>query len=122
MDKSRNGFIYHNYILFTELINAFLSESPDHTVMMIHDGIDNLICADIRLDQDDDAQEIFERINSTGITLGLPDLIRNYVLMTDDEQERLYEDYWLITQELLSKDRLERFFLDYLNMKRARNH
>lgn len=106
MDKSKNGIIYHNYMLFKELINGFLNESPDNTVMMIHDGIDNLICADIRLDQDDDAQEIFERINSTGITLGLPDLIRNYVLMTDDDQERLYEDYWLITQELLSKDRL----------------
>ena len=37
--------------------------------------------------------------------------------MTDDDQERLYEDYWLITQELLSKDRLESFFLDFLNMK-----
>ncbi|MBR1431410.1 DUF262 domain-containing protein [Ruminococcus sp.] len=117
MDKSRNGIIYHNYMLFKELTNAFLNENPDNSVMMIHDGIDNLICADIRLDQDDDAQEIFERINSTGITLGLPDLIRNYVLMTDDDQERLYEDYWLITQELLSKDRLESYFLDYLNMK-----
>ncbi len=79
---------------------------PDNTVMMVHEETDNLICADIRLDQDDDAQEIFERINSIGITLELPDLIRNYVLMTDDDQERLYEDYWLITQELLSKERL----------------
>ena len=117
MDKSKNGIIYHNYMLFKDLINAFLRESPDNSVMMIHDGIDNLICADIRLDQDDDAQEIFERINSTGITLGLPDLIRNYVLMTDDDQEKLYEDYWLVTQELLSKDWLESYFLDYLNMK-----
>ena len=74
--------------------------------MMVHEETDNLICADIRLDQDDDAQEIFERINSIGITLELPDLIRNYVLMTDDDQERLYEDYWLITQEFLSKERL----------------
>lgn len=117
MDISKNGIIYHNYMLFRELIRDFLGEDPDNSVMMIHDGIDNLICADIRLDQDDDAQEIFERINSTGIKLGLPDLIRNYVLMTDDDQERLYEDYWLITQELLSKDRLEGFFFDYLNMK-----
>lgn len=74
--------------------------------MMVHDGIDNLICADIRLDGDDDAQEIFERINSTGIKLGLPDLIRNYVLMTDENQERLYEEYWLTAQELLTKERM----------------
>lgn len=117
MNKGKDGIIYHNYMLFRELIAAFLAQDPANSVMMIHDGIDSLICADIRLDQDDDAQEIFERINSTGIKLGLPDLIRNYVLITDDDQERLYEEYWLVMQELLSKDRMESFFLDYLNMK-----
>ncbi len=117
MDKSKDGIIYHNYMLFRDLIQDFLSENPDNSVMMVHDGIDNLICADIRLDGDDDAQEIFERINSTGIELGLPDLIRNYVLMTDENQERLYEEYWLTAQELLTKERMEKFFLDYLNMK-----
>ena len=117
MDKTKNGIIYHNYMLFRELIEAFLKEDPDNSVMMIHDGIDQLICADIRLGQDDDAQEIFERINSTGIKLGLPDLIRNYVLMTDKDQERLYEEYWLPMQELLSRDGMDSFFMDYLNMK-----
>lgn len=117
MNKSKDGIIYHNYMLFRDLIAAFLAEDSANSIMMIHDGIDNLICADIKLDHDDDAQEIFERINSTGIKLGLPDLIRNYVLMTDDDQERLYEEYWLVMQELLSKDRMESFFLDYLNMK-----
>lgn len=117
MDKSKDGIIYHNYMLFRKLIADFLAENPEHSIMMIHDGIDNLICAEIRLDREDDAQEIFERINSTGIKLGLPDLIRNYVLMTDEDQERLYEEYWLVSQELLTKDRMESFFLDYLNMK-----
>lgn len=117
MNKGKDGIIYHNYMLFLSLIADFLAEDPDNSIMMIHDGIDSLICADIRLDKDDDAQEIFERINSTGIKLSLADLIRNYVLMTDDDQERLYEDYWLVTQELLSKERLESFFYDYLNMK-----
>lgn len=117
MNKGKDGIIYHNYMLFKELIAAFLAEDPHNSVMMIHDGIDDLICADIRLDEEDDAQEIFERINSTGIKLSLSDLIRNFVLMTDADQERLYEEYWLVTQELLSKDRLESFFLDYLNMK-----
>lgn len=117
MNKGKDGIIYHNYMLFKELIAAFLAENPSNSVMMIHDGIDDLICADIRLDEEDDAQEIFERINSTGIKLSLSDLIRNFVLMTDADQERLYEEYWLVTQELLSKERLESFFLDYLNMK-----
>lgn len=117
MDKSKGGIIYHNYMLFKDLIKDFLDEDSEHSVRMIHEGIDNLICADIRLEQGDNAQEIFERINSTGIALGLPDLIRNYVLMTDEDQERLYEQYWLVMQEVLSKERMQSFFLDYLNLK-----
>ena len=117
MNKNKEGIIYHNYMLFMELIQSFLEEDPKNSVMMIQNGIENLICADIRLEPDDDAQEIFERINSTGIKLGLPDLIRNYVLMTDNEQERLYEDYWLKTQDLLSRSGLDAFFLDFLNYK-----
>lgn len=117
MDKSRRGIIYHNYILFMQLIKSFLEESSANSVRMINDGIEKLICADIRLDTDDNAQEIFERINSTGIKLGLADLIRNYILMTDTDQERLYEEYWLTVQNLLPDKLLDNFFIDYLNMK-----
>lgn len=117
MDKSRRGIIYHNYMLFMQLIKLFLEESSANSVLMINDGIEKLICADIRLDTDDNAQEIFERINSTGIKLGLADLIRNYILMTDTDQERLYEEYWLTVQNLLPDKLLDNFFIDYLNMK-----
>lgn len=117
MDKSRRGIIYHNYMLFMQLIKSFLEESSANSVLMINDGIEKLICADIRLDTDDNAQEIFERINSTGIKLGLADLIRNYILMTDTDQERLYEEYWLTVQNLLPDKLLDDFFIDYLNMK-----
>ena len=117
MDKSRRGIIYHNYMLFMQLIQSFLDESTANSVLMINDGIEKLICADIRLDTDDNAQEIFERINSTGIKLGLADLIRNYILMTDTDQERLYEEYWLVVQNLLPDKLLDNFFIDYLNMK-----
>lgn len=117
MDKSRRGIIYHNYMLFMQLIKSFLEESSANSVLMINDGIEKLICADIRLDTDDNAQEIFERINSTGINLGLADLIRNYILMTDTDQERLYEEYWLTVQNLLPDKLLDNFFIDYLNMK-----
>lgn len=117
MDKSRRGIIYHNYMIFMQLIKSFLEESSANSVLMINDGIEKLICADIRLDTDDNAQEIFERINSTSIKLGLADLIRNYILMTDTDQERLYEEYWLTVQNLLPDKLLDNFFIDYLNMK-----
>ena len=44
-------------------------------------------------------------------------MIRNYILMTDTDQERLYEEYWLTVQNLLPDKLLDNFFIDYLNMK-----
>ena len=114
----RTSGIYRNYELFCDLIQEFLNDNPDMGVGNIYDGLEHLTCAEIKLDDDDDnAQEIFERINSTGVPLSLSDKIRNFVLMTDTDQDRLYEDYWLKAEQMLSKDQLEGFFLDYLNFK-----
>lgn len=114
----RTSGIYRNYELFGDLIQDFLNENPDMDVSNIYDGLEHLTCAEIKLDDDDDnAQEIFERINSTGVPLSLSDKIRNFVLMTDTDQDRLYEDYWLNAEQMLSRDQLEGFFLDYLNFK-----
>lgn len=117
MNKSKDGIIYRNYMLFREWVNDFLKEDPHNSLRMILDGMQQLVCADIRLGPEDNAQEIFERINSTGIKLSLSDLIRNYVLMTDTNQEELYEKYWLKTQELLTNQVMDSFFMDYLHFK-----
>lgn len=107
--------IYRNYKHFCDLIRGKQAEGI--TVSDIYRGIGLLTVAVIQLDDNDNAQEIFERINSTGVPLSLSDKIRNFVLMTDTDQDRLYEDYWLKAEQMLSKDQLEGFFLDYLNFK-----
>ena len=115
-DKIDKGCeIYRNYAYFCELIKE--QQSGGVTVSDIYRGIGLLTVAVIQLDGSDKAQEIFERINSTGIPLSLADKIRNHVLMTDIDQDRLYEEYWLIIEKLLPKDQLSTFFLDYLNTK-----
>lgn len=113
MDK--NCEIYRNYLHFCDLIKQ--KQELGITVADIYRGIGLLTVAVIQLDGNDKAQEIFERINSTGIPLNLGDKIRNYVLMTDNDQDRLYEEYWLKTEQLLSKEQLSGFFMDYLNFK-----
>lgn len=113
IDKSCE--IYRNYTYFCELIKE--QQSMGVRVSDIYRGISLLTVAVIQLDNNDKAQEIFERINSTGIPLSLADKIRNYVLMTDVDQDRLYEDYWLKVEGLLPKEWLSAFFLDYLNIK-----
>lgn len=111
----KNCEIYRNYIHFCDLIKE--EQEKGTTVTDIYRGISLLTVAVIQLDSSDKAQEIFERINSTGIPLSLGDKIRNYVLMTDIDQDRLYEEYWLKTEQLLSKNQMPGFFMDYLNLK-----
>jgi uncharacterized protein with ParB-like and HNH nuclease domain len=52
----------------------------------------------------DDPQAIFESLNSTGKNLSSTDLIRNYVLMDQEQavQENLYENYWCKIEELFA--------------------
>lgn len=107
--------IWHNYELFCELIKN--EQERGLSVNQIYYGLQQLTCVDIGLDNDDNAQEIFERINSTGVPLSLADKIRNFVLMVDADQEHLYEDYWLKAENLFKKTSMEQFFLDYLNLK-----
>lgn len=113
IDKSCG--IWHNYELFSELIKKETSHGL--TVKEIYKGLEKLTCARIKLDADDNAQEIFERINSTGVPLTLADKIRNFVLMTDANQEKLYENYWLKSEQLIGRNHMTAFFLDYLNIK-----
>lgn len=107
--------IWRNYDLFCRLIKE--QQEKGIGVTQIYYGLQQLTCVDISLDQEDNAQKIFERINSTGVPLSLSDKIRNFVLMVDAEQDELYENYWLKTENLLKNSSMESFFVDYLNMK-----
>lgn len=115
LDKSSD--IYKNYKLFRELINEALEKDSKLTIPGIYDGLEHLSCARIGLEDDDAPQEIFERINSTGLPLSLSDKIRNFVLMTDVDQESLYEEFWLPIEKNVKRNKMSDFFLNYLNMQ-----
>lgn len=70
----------------------------------------------IELDTDDDAQQIFESINSTGEKLTAADLIRNYIMMrrTNDEQETIYEKYWFKLEMIFLSQRNLQSISDYI--------
>lgn len=114
-DMDKNSGIWRNYELFCTLVRRQLDTG--RYVKDIYKGVEKLICASILLEQEDNAQEMFERINSTGVPLSLADKIRNYVLMTDADQEFLYENYWLKAEILVHRGNMTAFLLDYLNIK-----
>ncbi len=113
LDKSSS--IYQNYILFCELIKE--QQEKGFNVKDIYRGLEKLICGRMLLETGDNAQEIFERINSTGVPLSLADKIRNFVLMVDVDQEKLYNNYWLAIENNVSATLLDEFFITYLNFK-----
>lgn len=112
IDKSSRIFL--NYQLFDELIK---NELQRLNVKEIINGLERLICGLVTLDNDDNPQEVFESINSTGLPLTISDLIRNFVLMTDENQESLYDDYWLPIENLIGKKDMPSFIVDYINFK-----
>lgn len=81
-------------------------------------AIGKLEVISITLDHDDDAQLIFESLNSTGMALSEGDKIRNYVLMGQppQKQAKLFEDYWAIIEKC-TRNNVSEFVRDYLSIR-----
>lgn len=93
----------------------------------IYESIGKLQIVNITLDRTvDDAQAIFESLNSTGKELSESDLIRNYVLMglAPSEQTYVYEHLWRPMEQLFVYETqdsiMDSFFRHYLTMKLVR--
>lgn len=114
--------ILDNYAYFSKRI-AEKELSPAE----IYESIGKLQIVNITLDRTvDDAQAIFESLNSTGKELSESDLIRNYVLMGLEpaEQTYVYEHLWRPMEQLFVYETqdtvMDAFFRNYLTMKIAR--
>lgn len=93
----------------------------------VYDSFGKLEIVNITLERaHDDAQAIFESLNSTGKELSESDLIRNHILMGEDQstQTYLYEQYWHPMEELFDYEKqdttMDAFFRHYLTMKMNR--
>lgn len=114
--------LLENYKFFSGKISD-MELSP----AQVYESIGKLQIVNITLDRTiDDAQAIFESLNSTGKELSESDLIRNYVLMglEPNEQNYVYEHLWRPMELLFEYETqgsvMDRFFKDYLTMKITR--
>lgn len=109
--------IMDNYKYIYDEFDKLVSQ---YGIMKVINAIRELYIVRIELDQDDDAQQIFESINSTGEKLTSADLIRNYILMNkdSDEQERIYNKYWLKLEKIFTDSKkVTEFIRFYLASK-----
>jgi len=94
---------FKSYSKLIDNFNYFEKNIDQDNYEVILNGLEKLIFVEISLERGkDDPQRIFESLNSTGLDLSQADLIRNYILMdlSLDEQKRIYQDYWLIIENL----------------------
>ena len=115
--KEKESSVFKNYIYIRRKI---LELSRKHSLLEILDCLNRMDILEFPLSDTDNAQQIFESINSAGAPLTSADLIRNYVLMnhTDDVQEHYYKLYWQPLEDYYPESRkLEEFFRFYLAAK-----
>lgn len=120
--KNTDSNIYKNYIYAKDRINDLNKNGFSFNQILM--AMDNLYLVCVPLSSNDNAQKIFESINSTGAKLTASDLIRNYILMTipSDDQEIYYKNYWNEIEKSLNNNakKLEGFFRIYLAIKYKR--
>ena len=114
--------LLENYNFFKGKIEANVG-----IIDKIYEATGKLSLVNITLERgSDDAQAIFESLNSTGKGLTASDLVRNYVLMglEPKQQNTIYESLWEPMEGLFEYDnksfQQDRFLRDYLTMKLGR--
>ncbi len=118
-DSETHTNCYKNY----EYIHAYFRSKVDNNVSIdeLLSALNKLEVVYIPLEYTDNAQQIFESINSTGVELSPADLIRNFLLMDlkNDEQEKFYSQYWeVLENQLTTSSNISEFFRFYLSIKK----
>lgn len=111
-----NNNVTKNYHCFIDLIKQS-GISP----IELYESIQRLEIVDVNLKIENNleaVQTVFEKINSTGKPLSPADLIRNFLLLSNNsiEQERLYSDYWIKIERTIESENVSRFARDFLVM------
>ena len=108
--------VTQNYLFFREQIAATGIKADE-----LFQAIRRLVVIDIALEDGDNAQLIFESLNSTGLDLSEADKVRNYVLMglPRKTQEHYYEKYWNPIEEYTDYE-VSEFIRQYLTFRTAK--
>ena len=93
--KDKRSPVYVNYEYIKRRLQKFFESGYDFDA--IHSALNRFTVVYIILDSGDNAQQIFESINSTGVPLTSADLIRNFVLMnkSSEVQEKMVQPKFL---------------------------
>ncbi|WP_187846219.1 DUF262 domain-containing protein [Helicobacter pylori] len=109
--------VRNNYRFFTKELDNYISKG--YHIEEIYGTFLRLKIVAIGLELgEDDPQVVFESINATGVQLKGLDLIRNYLMMGEnsDNQNHLYNTYWVPLENWLGEKDLNDFIKTYLRI------
>ena len=113
-ELNKESKIIQNFIFIK---NELAKERKNDLLVKFYETLNQIFVVDINLEKNqDDPQLIFESINSTGLSLAQSDLVRNFILMNQDNQEELYEQYWSKIEKN-TNFQVSAFIRDYLTLK-----
>lgn len=113
----KDNFMFNNFISAYKTINDEIT-SGSNIKNIIYNGLLNLSVVEIIVEKNENAQAIFESINSLGVKLNNAELIQNYLLMSNDNQEQLYENRWKpMKNNLIGEANMEMFVKQYLYLR-----
>lgn len=74
-------------------------------------GIAHLYIVEVMMGPSDRRQTVFESLNAKGLPLSTPDLVRNFLLMRSefDDRSYLYDTYWAKVEDAFSTDADDRY-------------
>ena len=124
------------YVFFLNQFDSWLKgfpEQPTERLRALHTALrEDLNVVVIDLEEDDDAQEIFETLNALGTPLLPADLVKNFLfrlaVLQGEDPQKLYTQYWKnfddeksywrqeVRQGRLKRARLDLFLNHYLTM------
>jgi hypothetical protein len=108
LKKSAHPAIFECYGFFYAKISTYIESTKGQRPAIFNKICEvvlrSMIFVELELTDQDDTHAIFETINYAGVPLTAADLARNLVLgraKRDEDQRRLYEEYWLPLEKAL---------------------
>ena len=106
--------ITRNYRYFYKRLDELQDENKDKIIIKAIKKLEVML---VNLSYNDDAQLIFESLNSTGVDLTEGDKIRNFLLMNENinSQNFYFDNYWEPLENRVNN--VSVFFKDFLTLK-----
>ena len=116
IDENKKSNIYNSYNTFVNIFKYLQEENFKFSKFYEFIKL-NLETVAIKLNNYDirKVQNVFEKLNSTGVELSPADLIRNYLLFSDNikEQESLHKK-WKIVEDIVEEKNISKFAKAYI--------